>query len=120
MLKLNPYAAVLKRKAILTALQSKRKRDEILAKKRGITLTPTKHELKTQKTMERRREAIKKAKAAKPKKPKVTKDKKAAPAKVAKKPAPEKKAPAKKPVAKSEAKPASPAPAKPAAATPKK
>ncbi|KAJ4451226.1 60S ribosomal protein L4 [Periplaneta americana] len=38
MLKLNPYAAVLKRKAILTAIQSKRKRDELLAKKRGVSM----------------------------------------------------------------------------------
>ncbi|KAJ9601833.1 hypothetical protein L9F63_000015, partial [Diploptera punctata] len=82
MLKLNPYAAVLKRKAILTANQSKRKRDELLAKKRGITYTPTPFEERTAKMQERRRGAILKVKAAKPKKPKVKKEgKPAAPAK---------------------------------------
>ncbi|XP_069679476.1 large ribosomal subunit protein uL4 [Periplaneta americana] len=108
MLKLNPYAAVLKRKAILTAIQSKRKRDELLAKKRGITLTPTPSEVKYAKMQERRRAAKQKAKAAKPKKPKVKKEGKpaAAPAKATKAPAKEAK------------KPATPAPA--AAAPPKK
>ena len=38
LLKLNPFAAVLKRKAILTAIQSKRKRAELLAKKRGVSI----------------------------------------------------------------------------------
>lgn len=107
LLKLNPFAAVLKRKAILTAIESKRKREELLAKKRGITYTPTAQEEKEKKMQERRRAAKQKAKAAKPKKPKVKKEgKPAAPAKA--------KAPAK------ETKPASPAPAKPAATPPKK
>jgi large subunit ribosomal protein L4e len=38
LLRLNPYAAVLKRKAILTSLQSRRKRQELLAKKRGVRI----------------------------------------------------------------------------------
>lgn len=37
MLKLNPYAAVLKREAILTAKKRQLLRDEALAKKRGVS-----------------------------------------------------------------------------------
>jgi hypothetical protein len=39
LLRLNPYAAVLKRKAILTSLQSRRKRQELLAKRRGVGIS---------------------------------------------------------------------------------
>ncbi|XP_066990945.1 large ribosomal subunit protein uL4 [Anabrus simplex] len=69
LLKLNPYAAVLKRKAILTALKSKRDRDLLLAKKRGITLELTDKEKKYAKMIQQRTAAIKKVKAAKTKKP---------------------------------------------------
>lgn len=71
MLRLNPYAAVLKRKAILTSIQSRRKRQELLAERRGITLKPTPLEAKNIKLQERRRAAIMKAKAERPKKTKV-------------------------------------------------
>lgn len=37
MLRLNPYAAVLKRAAILTAEKRQRERDVLLAKKRGVS-----------------------------------------------------------------------------------
>ncbi|XP_046996586.1 60S ribosomal protein L4 isoform X2 [Schistocerca americana] len=73
MLKLNPYAAVLKRKAILTALKRKEDRDQLLAKKRGITLTPTPAETRRAKMLELRRAQIAKAKAARPKKEKKAK-----------------------------------------------
>jgi len=36
MLRLNPYAAVLKRAAILTAQKSQREKDLLLAEKRGV------------------------------------------------------------------------------------
>ncbi|KAJ8947411.1 hypothetical protein NQ318_009617 [Aromia moschata] len=39
MLKLNPYAAVLKRQAILSAQKRQLARDELLAKKRGVTIS---------------------------------------------------------------------------------
>ncbi|PNF23532.1 60S ribosomal protein L4 [Cryptotermes secundus] len=85
MLRLNPYAAVLKRKAILTSLQSRRKRQELLAKKRGITLEPTAAEARARKLQEQRRAAIQKAKAEKAKKPKVEKEEKPTPGKEGKK-----------------------------------
>lgn len=74
MLRLNPYAAVLKRKAILDA----RKRNLLKAieadKKGEKPLTPRiKRHLKM---LERRKELIKKARSAKPKKPKTEKKKK--------------------------------------------
>jgi large subunit ribosomal protein L4e len=71
MLRLNPYAAVLKRKAVLTSIQCRRKRQELLAERRGITLKPTPLEEKNIKLQERRRAAIMKAKAKGPKKTKV-------------------------------------------------
>jgi len=37
MLRLNPYAAVLKRAAILTAQKSQREKDLLLAEKRGVS-----------------------------------------------------------------------------------
>ncbi|XP_015513903.1 large ribosomal subunit protein uL4 [Neodiprion pinetum] len=98
MLRLNPYAAVLKRRAILTANKRQLARDLLLAEKRGIKLSPKSTIAKTQKTLEIRKKQILKAKAAKPKKPKAPKAAKPAakaaapaPAKVAAKPAPAKK-----------------------------
>jgi len=38
MLRLNPYAAVLKRAAILTAQKRQRERDLLLAEKRGVNI----------------------------------------------------------------------------------
>lgn len=38
MLRLNPYAAVLKRAAILTAQKRQREKDILLAEKRGVSL----------------------------------------------------------------------------------
>lgn len=78
LLRLNPYAAVLKRKAILTSIQRRRKRQELFAKRRGITLKPTAAEAKNIKLQERRRADIRKAKEGKPKKPKVKKEQKPA------------------------------------------
>ncbi|RZF47447.1 hypothetical protein LSTR_LSTR007374 [Laodelphax striatellus] len=104
MLKLNPFAAVLKRKAILDAQKRQLQRDIVLAEKRGIPLTPL--QARHVKLMKARQELIKKAKAAKPKKEK--------------KPAKAKKATgekgAKKAAAPKGAKPAAPAPAKQPAA----
>ncbi|XP_046749196.1 60S ribosomal protein L4 [Diprion similis] len=98
MLRLNPYAAVLKRRAILTANKRQLARDLLLAEKRGIKLSPKSTIAKRQKTLEIRKKQILKAKAAKPKKPKAPKAAKPAakaaapaPAKVAAKPAPAKK-----------------------------
>jgi len=90
MLKLNPFAAVMKRKAVLTAQKRLFEREVKLSEKRGIPLDP-----KTQrkvKMLALRKEQIKKAMSAKPKKAKKPKTdkpkeapaaKKAAPAKVA-------------------------------------
>ncbi|KAL1122953.1 hypothetical protein AAG570_003278 [Ranatra chinensis] len=66
MLKLNPYAAVIKRRAILDAQKRQFERDIELAKKRGLELTPS--QAKHVKMLELRRAAIKKAAAAKVKK----------------------------------------------------
>lgn len=72
LLRLNPYAAVLKRQAILTAEKRQLQKDEALAKKRGITLPPDHPVVRSAKLQERRRAAILKDKpkkaAAKPKK----------------------------------------------------
>nr|CAD7194452.1 unnamed protein product [Timema douglasi] len=67
MLKLNPYVAVLKRKAILTSIKSKISRDELLAKKRGIAPPSDKKAVKEKKLAARRSAALKKVKEAKPK-----------------------------------------------------
>nr|CAD7402048.1 unnamed protein product [Timema cristinae] len=67
MLKLNPYVAVLKRKAILTSIKSKISRDELLAKKRGIAPPSDKTAVKEKKLAARRSAALKKVKEAKPK-----------------------------------------------------
>ncbi|KAJ8981713.1 hypothetical protein NQ317_003778 [Molorchus minor] len=58
LLKLNPYAAVLKRQAILSAQKRQRTRDEVLAKKRGITLSPEDTVIRTAKLQARRRAQI--------------------------------------------------------------
>ncbi|XP_059484816.1 large ribosomal subunit protein uL4 [Neocloeon triangulifer] len=67
MLKLNPYAAVLKRKAILTIQKRYKDKQEFLAKKHGIPLKRTEKEVRYDQLIEKRREQIKKARAAKPK-----------------------------------------------------
>ncbi|CAH1169886.1 unnamed protein product [Phaedon cochleariae] len=67
MLQLNPYSAVLKRQAILSGQKRQLQRDEQLAKKRGITLTPESAVIRTAKLQARRRAQILKAKQAKPK-----------------------------------------------------
>ena len=64
MLRLNPYAAVLKRHAILTAKKRKNARDLALAKKRGITLPKDHPAMIAARTQERRLAAIKKHKEA--------------------------------------------------------
>lgn len=70
MLKLNPYSAVLKREAILKNQKRTLERDEALAKKRGITLSPDNVIIRTKKLQERRRAQILKDKKSKPKKAK--------------------------------------------------
>ncbi|XP_008546186.1 60S ribosomal protein L4 [Microplitis demolitor] len=99
MLKLNPYAAVTKRVAILTAGQRLLAREAVLAEKSGVKLTKESPVIKTKSLLERRKKQILAAKAAKPKVAKAPK-KTQAPAKkpTATKPAAAKaqKAPAKK------------------------
>ncbi|GLV38724.1 Ribosomal protein L4 [Carabus blaptoides fortunei] len=80
MLRLNPYAAVLKRQAILANEKRKNEREIVLAKRRGITLPDDHPAIRSAKLQKYRREAILKSKAGKPKKAKTTK---AAPAKTA-------------------------------------
>ncbi|KAG5883837.1 hypothetical protein JTB14_033758 [Gonioctena quinquepunctata] len=70
LLKLNPYAAVLKREAMLGAEKRKLQRDEQLAKKRGITLSSDDAVIRSAKLQARRRAQILKDKKAKPKKAK--------------------------------------------------
>ncbi|XP_060516900.1 large ribosomal subunit protein uL4 [Cylas formicarius] len=79
LVRLNPYAAVLKRQAVLSAKKRALAREELLAKKRGIQLPETSPVVKSAKIQARRRAAILKVKKAKPSKPKVAK--KAAPTK---------------------------------------
>lgn len=96
MLRLNPYAAVLKRQAILANEKRKNEREIVLAKRRGITLPDEHPAIRSAKLQKYRREAILKSKAGKPKKAKTTKPapaKTAAPAKAkaaTAKPAPKK------------------------------
>uniref|UniRef100_A0A6M2DJ70 Putative ribosomal protein n=1 Tax=Xenopsylla cheopis TaxID=163159 RepID=A0A6M2DJ70_XENCH len=73
MLKLNPYAAVTKRKAILAT--KKRLLEKVLAdaKKSGTKLSDNDVAVRTAKLIEKRRAALKKAKASKPKKAKTAK-----------------------------------------------
>ncbi|XP_014275887.1 large ribosomal subunit protein uL4 [Halyomorpha halys] len=66
MLKLNPFAAVLKRKAVLADRKLKLERAIERSKKEGIELTP--HQKRYVAMLERRKAQIKAAKAAKPKK----------------------------------------------------
>ncbi|KAL7301152.1 hypothetical protein TKK_0006125 [Trichogramma kaykai] len=68
MLKLNPYAAVTKRAAILKVAKRQDERDLTLAKKRGITLPETDSAVKHQKTKEKRSKLLAKNVAAKTKK----------------------------------------------------
>jgi len=65
MLKLNPYAAVLKRQVILATQKRSLAREETLAKKRGITLPADHPVIKSAKTQQRRRSMIMKTKPAK-------------------------------------------------------
>ncbi|CAB3368768.1 Hypothetical predicted protein [Cloeon dipterum] len=67
MLKLNPYAAVLKRKAILTIQKKHLDKQEFLAKKTGVPLQKTKQQVRYEQLIQKRKEAIQKSKAAKPK-----------------------------------------------------
>jgi len=66
LVKLNPYAAVLKRQAILASEKRALVREEALAKKRGITLPPTSPVVRAAKLQATRRAQILKAKKAKP------------------------------------------------------
>jgi len=68
LLRLNPYAAVLKRQAILSSQKRQLQRDEILAKKRKIVLPDDSPVIKSAKLQARRRAAILKSKSGKPKK----------------------------------------------------
>lgn len=123
MLRLNPYAAVLKRAAILTARKRQQEKEVILAEKRGIKLPRSSPAVKTMVLLERRKQQILAAKAGKPKKAKpvkkaaaptaaktekVTKTTKKAVAKSAEKKSAKKKSAEKKSVAE---KPATPKPA---------
>ncbi|XP_001608023.1 60S ribosomal protein L4 [Nasonia vitripennis] len=105
MLRLNPYAAVLKRAAILTARKRQNERDALLAEKRGIKLQKSTPAAVEKKIKEKRSKQLAAIKASKPKVKKVAKKKapvdpkaaKAAPTKAAPaKPAATKTAPAKK------------------------
>jgi len=74
LLALNPYAAVLKRKAILTAQAREKARAELLAKKRGITLPKSEEEKKAEVRRQKRQAVVKKNYVAKKaKKPKTVK-----------------------------------------------
>lgn len=66
MLRLNPYAAVLKRQAILSSQKRNLTREAELAKKRGITLPDSSPVVKSAKLQARRRAAILKVKKVKP------------------------------------------------------
>ncbi|XP_014487932.1 PREDICTED: 60S ribosomal protein L4-like [Dinoponera quadriceps] len=73
MLRLNPYAAVLKRAAILTAQKRQYEKDILLAEKRGVDLPKNSPTMKIKKLQERRKKQLIAAKAAKLKKPTTTK-----------------------------------------------
>ncbi|KAK0088828.1 hypothetical protein PV325_010622 [Microctonus aethiopoides] len=102
MLKLNPYAAVLKRSAILTAQRRQREKETCLAEKRGVKLANNAPTVITSKLLERRKKQILAAKAAKPKTAKTAKKTVKPAATTAKAPAP--KAAAAKPASKAAAK----------------
>ncbi|XP_012281621.1 60S ribosomal protein L4 [Orussus abietinus] len=80
MLRLNPYAAVLKRAAILTAQKRQHEKDLLLAEKQGIKLPKYAPALRAKRLQERRRKQILAAKALKVKKVKTAKAKSAKPA----------------------------------------
>ncbi|XP_066143293.1 large ribosomal subunit protein uL4 [Euwallacea fornicatus] len=65
LIRLNPYAAVLKRRAILAGQKRSLAREELLAKKRGITLPRSSPVVKAAKLQARRRAQILKAKKEK-------------------------------------------------------
>lgn len=69
MLRLNPYSAVLRRKAVLDQQRRDNVRALALAEKRGIKLPATDPAVKAQKLREKRGKAIKVALSKKPKKP---------------------------------------------------
>ncbi|XP_066255305.1 large ribosomal subunit protein uL4 [Euwallacea similis] len=69
LIRLNPYAAVLKRQAILAGQKRSLAREELLAKKRGVTLPDSSPVIKAAKLQARRRAQILKDKKAKPAKP---------------------------------------------------
>lgn len=121
MLRLNPYAAVLKRAAILTTRKRQQEKELLLAEKRGIQLPRSTPAVKTKLLLERRKKQILAAKAGKPKKTKTAKKATTpAAAKSEKVTKPTKKAAAKSAASKSAAKSASskPAASDPAAAKP--
>lgn len=93
MLSLNPYAAVLKRNAILTMQRRVKAKAEFLAKKRGEKVAPAERDARVIKSIKRKRvkrtPEQKKALRAKPVVPKPVKAKKVAP-KAASKAAPKK------------------------------
>jgi len=64
LLRLNPYAAVLKRQAILSSQKREQQRDEVLAKKRGIVLPTSSPTVRSAKLQKLRRAAILKTKPA--------------------------------------------------------
>ncbi|XP_018331276.1 60S ribosomal protein L4 [Agrilus planipennis] len=74
LLRLNPFAAVLKRHAILTTKKAILQKQEELAKKKGKTLPPTHAAVRTAKLLAVRKAAILKARSAKVKKPKEKKE----------------------------------------------
>lgn len=76
LVRLNPYAAVLKRQAILASEKRSLARQELLAKKRGITLPTTSPVVRSAKLQAQRRAAKVKAKKAVPAKKKVAPTKK--------------------------------------------
>ncbi|KAK3930715.1 60S ribosomal protein L4 [Frankliniella fusca] len=98
MLRLNPYAAVLKRNAILTIQKRMKQRAELLAKKRGVKVEVPKYEARRQAALKK----VSKPKKAGVKKPKKTPEQKAAlrAKPTLQKPVSEKKVPAKKAAAK--------------------
>ncbi|XP_011499253.1 PREDICTED: 60S ribosomal protein L4 [Ceratosolen solmsi marchali] len=67
MLRLNPYSAVLKRAAILTARKRQNERDLLLAEKRGIKLKKSSPAVVEKKIKERRSKQLAAVKAVKPK-----------------------------------------------------
>ncbi|XP_058808943.1 large ribosomal subunit protein uL4-like [Phymastichus coffea] len=81
MLRLNPYAAVLKRAAILSATKRQNEKDRLLAEKRGIKLDPKSPAAKALKQKEIRSKQLAKVMASKPKVKKTPKQKPAVPVK---------------------------------------